>query len=169
MATFFLSLEQFLRRFQRFLPLSRRVQKHKIFGLGFPLLEKFNGEVETLGRNCSSPGEFLGDIWPAFDAGPKAELKFWDPAFRPLRYLSEKKNSNIFSSHGKNSWRFTSRQNFIVPILDDQADEGPSTVGVATPSPCNEGRYSVPKLDHILAKIQTAPTNLGSARGNFWG
>ena len=63
MATFFLSLEQFLRRFQRFLPLSRRVQKHKIFGLGFPLLEKFNGEVETLGRNCLSRCEFPGEIW----------------------------------------------------------------------------------------------------------
>jgi len=44
-------------------------------GLGVPLLEKFNGEVETLGRNCLSRCEFPGgDL--TFDAGPKAELNF---------------------------------------------------------------------------------------------
>ena len=56
-AIFYL-LKNFLRRFQ---------------GWG-PLLEKFNGEVAILGRNLSSPSEFLGRSDTYSRGGVKAGL-----------------------------------------------------------------------------------------------
>lgn len=92
---FFLSLEQFLRRSQVFLPLPRRVQKHEISGLGSPFWRNVM-ESWNFGAKLLVPRWISGEIWPSFDVKTKAELKFRDPGFRPLKFAGRHLSEEIF-------------------------------------------------------------------------